>query len=92
LPKELGKTVAKRMRKAYHGPGGAASLREGLSETLTVQRLAVSPTLARTLRSTNAIESMNSIARPTAATSNTGRRGTWRCADAPPAWSKHASS
>ena len=44
-------------------PGAAASLREGLTETLTVLRLGVSPTLARTLRSTNSIESMISIAR-----------------------------
>lgn len=44
-------------------PGAAASLREGLAETLTVLRLGVSPTLARTLRSTNSIESMISIAR-----------------------------
>jgi hypothetical protein len=36
-------------------PGAAASLREGLDETLTVLRLGVPPTLARTLRSTNAI-------------------------------------
>ena len=36
-------------------PGVAASLREGLHETLTVLRLGVPPTLARTLRSTNAI-------------------------------------
>ena len=35
-------------------PGAAASLREGLAETLTVLRLDVPPTLARTLRSTNA--------------------------------------
>ncbi len=35
-------------------PGAAASLREGLAETLTVLRLGVPPTLARTLRSTNA--------------------------------------
>jgi putative transposase len=41
----------------------AASLREGLAETLTVLRLGVPPTLARTLRSTNAIESMISICR-----------------------------
>ena len=34
-------------------PGAAASLREGLDETLTVLRLGVPPTLARTLRSTN---------------------------------------
>jgi putative transposase len=44
-------------------PGAAASLREGMAETLTVLRLSVPPTLARTLRSTNAIESMISICR-----------------------------
>jgi|1185.fasta_scaffold38637_1 putative transposase len=44
-------------------PGAAASLREGLDDTLTVLRLDVPPTLARTLRSTNAVESMISIAR-----------------------------
>jgi transposase-like protein len=44
-------------------PGAAASLREGLDETLTVLRLDVPPTLARTLRSTNGIESMISICR-----------------------------
>ena len=44
-------------------PGAAGSLREGLAETLTVLRLGVSPTLARTLRSTNSIESMISICR-----------------------------
>lgn len=44
-------------------PGAAASLREGMTETLTVLRLSVPPTLARTLRSTDSIESMISIAR-----------------------------
>src|SRR5689334_946519 len=44
-------------------PGAAASLREGMAETLTVLRLGVPPTLARTLRSTNSIEPMISIAR-----------------------------
>ena len=44
-------------------PGAAASLREGLDETLTVLRLNVPPTLARTLRSTNCIESMISVCR-----------------------------
>ena len=44
-------------------PGAAASLREGLDETLTVLRLGVPPTLARTLRSTNCIESMISVCR-----------------------------
>ncbi len=38
-------------------PGAAASLREGLEETLTVARLGLPPTLRRTLRSTNPIES-----------------------------------
>jgi putative transposase len=33
--------------------GAAASLRAGLTDTLTVLRLDVPPTLARTLRSTN---------------------------------------
>ena len=44
-------------------PGAAASLREGLEETISILHLGVPPTLARTLRSTNAIESMISIAR-----------------------------
>src|SRR5450830_937330 len=44
-------------------PGAAGSLREGLAETLTVLRLGGPPTLARTLRSTNCIESMISICR-----------------------------
>ena len=45
-------------------PGAAASLREGLEETLTIVRLGLSPSLQRTLRSTNTIESMISIGRP----------------------------
>jgi putative transposase len=48
-------------------PGAAASLREGLVETLTIGRLGVPPTLARTLRSTNSIESMIEICRDHAA-------------------------
>lgn len=42
-------------------PGAAASLREGLDETLTLQRLEVTGTLYRTLRSTNAIENLNGL-------------------------------
>jgi transposase-like protein len=53
--------LAKELERTH--PGAAASLREGLSETLTVLRLGVPPTLARTLRSTNSIESMISICR-----------------------------
>jgi putative transposase len=44
-------------------PGAAASLREGMAGTLTILRLGVPPTLARTLRSTNPIESMIEICR-----------------------------
>jgi transposase-like protein len=44
-------------------PGAAGSLREGLAETFTVARLGVPPALARTLRSTNAVESMIEICR-----------------------------
>ena len=40
-------------------PGAAGSLREGLQETLTLQRLGVSGALYRSLRSTNAIENLN---------------------------------
>jgi putative transposase len=57
-------------------PGAAASLREGLAETLTVLRLGVPPTLARTLRSTNAIESMISICRTHASNVKHWRDGT----------------
>ncbi|EQD51376.1 transposase, mutator type, partial [mine drainage metagenome] len=44
-------------------PGAAGSLREGLTETFTVARLKVPSTLARTLSSTNAVESMIEICR-----------------------------
>jgi putative transposase len=54
-------TLAKELDRTH--PGAAASLREGLHDTLTVLRLDVSPTLARTLRSTNCIESMISVCR-----------------------------
>lgn len=47
-------------------PGAAASLREGLEETLTVQSLGITGALYRTLRTTNPIENLNgSIARYT---------------------------
>ena len=53
--------LAKELDKTH--PGAAGSLREGMAETLTVLRLDLPPTLARTLRSTNAVESMISICR-----------------------------
>jgi len=53
--------LAKELDKSH--PGAAGSLREGLAETLIVLTLGLPPTLARTFRSTNAIESMISICR-----------------------------
>ena len=53
-----------RQLEAEH-PDAAASLREGLEDMFTVRRLGVSDRLARTLSSTNAIESLISVARDT---------------------------
>jgi putative transposase len=53
--------LARELDRAH--PGAAASLREGMAETLTILRLGVPPTLARTLHSTNPIESMIEICR-----------------------------
>ena len=50
---------------AHSHPGAAASLREGLAETVTLQRLGVDEQLWRTLSSTNPIESMIGICRAT---------------------------
>jgi putative transposase len=57
--------LARELHRSH--PGAASSLREGLAETLTIIRLGVPPTLARTLRSTNSIESMIEICRDHAA-------------------------
>ena len=46
-------------------PGAAASLREGLDETLTLTRLGIRGNLKRTLESTNPCESMIEICRRT---------------------------
>ena len=54
-------------------PDAAGSIREGLEEMFTVRRLGVTGTLARSLRSTNPIESMISTARVT-----TGNVKRWR--------------
>jgi transposase-like protein len=45
------------------GPGAAASLREGLDDTLTVNRLGVTGSLLKTVDSTNSVESMIEIVR-----------------------------
>ena len=51
--------LAKSLEREH--PGAAASLREGLEETLTLQRLGITGALYRTLRSTNPIENLNSL-------------------------------
>jgi len=48
---------------ARQRPGAAASLREGLAETLTVNRLGVGGKLLQTVESTNPVESMIEIVR-----------------------------
>ncbi len=66
--------LARELDKTH--PRVAASLREGLAETLTVLRLGVPPTLARTLRSTNAIwVSMIGVCRQRAANVKRWRDG-----------------
>jgi putative transposase len=57
-------------------PGAAGSLREGMAETFTISRLGVPPTLARTLRSTNCVESMIEICRDHSANVKRWRDGT----------------
>ena len=42
-------------------PGAAASLREGLEDTLTLQTLGITGSLYRTLRTTNPIENLNGL-------------------------------
>jgi len=65
--------LARELDKTH--PRVAASLREGLAETLTVLRLGVPPTLARTLRSTNTIESMIGVCRQRSANVKRWRDG-----------------
>ena len=57
------KQLAAQLDKSY--PGAAASLREGLEEMFTVARLGIDGRLAKTLTTSNPVESMISIARTT---------------------------
>ena len=57
------KHLAGQLDKRY--PSAAASLREGLEEMFTVARLGIDGRLAKTLTTSNPIESMISIARTT---------------------------
>ncbi len=56
-------TLAGELERSH--PGAAASLREGLEETLTLTRLGIGGALKRTLESTNPIESMIECVRRT---------------------------
>jgi transposase-like protein len=55
--------LASELERAW--PDAAASLREGMSETLTLMRLGIGGQLAKTLSSTNPCESMIEIVRST---------------------------
>jgi putative transposase len=57
------RTLAAELERSH--PGAAASLREGLEETLTLTRLGIRGNLKTTLQSTNPIESMIEIVRRT---------------------------
>jgi putative transposase len=62
-------------------PSAAASLREGLEETLTVHKLGVTGLLRKTLSTTNPIESCFSVMRTV-----TGRVKRWRGGDMVQQW------
>lgn len=53
--------IARHLEAAH--PGAAASILEGLEEMLTVTRLGLPPSLCRTFKTSNPVESMISIAR-----------------------------
>jgi putative transposase len=57
------KALARALEREH--PGAAASLREGMLETLTVTRLGITGRLKKTLQSTNTIESVFSVVRRT---------------------------
>jgi putative transposase len=65
--------LAGHLEKEY--PGAAASLREGMEETVTVIRLGVPELLQTTLRSTNAIESANEKVRMASRNVKRGKNG-----------------
>jgi putative transposase len=69
-------------------PGAAASLREGLEETLTVIRLRIKGKLKRTLESTNPCESMIDCVRTTQRNVKHWSSGEMGCAGPLPGCSK----
>ncbi len=69
-------TLAKKLERI--NPDAAASLREGLDETLTITRLKVTGTLAKTLGTTNPMESTIDIVRTHARNVKRWREGDMR--------------
>jgi len=65
---EAAKRLLNNLARALHKkhPSAAASLREGLDETLTVRGLGLSPALTRTFSTTNPVEHLNERIRTTA--------------------------
>ena len=61
--KRLLNNLARSLQKKH--PSAAASLREGLDETLTVMDLGLNASLSRTLSTTNPIENLNGLLRST---------------------------
>jgi transposase-like protein len=68
---KVAKGVAAQLERQH--PSAAASIREGLEEMFTVRRLGVPDRLARTMTTTNAVESMISVVK-----SLVGRVKNWR--------------
>jgi transposase-like protein len=62
--KRLLNNLARSLGKKH--PSAAASLREGLDETLTIIGFGLSPSLARSFATTNPVESLNERIRTTA--------------------------
>jgi transposase-like protein len=60
---KIAKRQLERLGSSIQGdhPGAAASVREGLDETLTLQGLGITGALYRTLRTTNPIENLNGL-------------------------------
>jgi Transposase, Mutator family len=73
-------------------PDAAASLREGMPETLTLTRLGIGGHLAKTPCSTNPRESMIRSSATPSATSSAAKTATCASAGPPPACSKRSSN
>ncbi len=74
---ELAKKQLQRLAASLNAkhPGAAASLREGLEDTLTVQAMRITGALYRTLRTTNPIKNTTARSPTSRATSSAGRTG-----------------